>query len=496
YVDVNAPTGTNLQTSDRLVRQVEEAVAALPDIENCVANVGHQGNDFFAFGGGSTHQSRIMVDMLDREDRSQSSWLTLDRLREKMSHLTGAEIKVEIEENGPPTGPPINIEISGDDFTVLGRLAGEVRRMIAKVDGVVDIDDDYDAGRPELRVAVDREKAALVGLNTRDVAFTIRTAINGTEAAKYRVGEDEYDITVRFAEDKRSSIEDLRNISVFHEGQQIPLASLARVEVAGGAGTVLHKDLKRVVTVSAEVEGRNANAALQECKQLMQEFELPSSYLYEFTGQDEEQEESAAFLTRAFILALFLIGMVLISQFNSLVLPFVIMFSVILSMIGVMIGLIATSTPFGIIMTGMGVISLAGVVVNNAIVLIDYIQKLRVRGFAKDQAVIQAGLVRFRPVMLTAITTILGLIPLTTGIGFDFTSFKWQIGGESSQWWGPMGVAVIFGLAFATLLTLVVVPVMYKLLTGITDRLGIKPAYLRKMETVEHEDKAGTGVVR
>ena len=497
YVDVSAPTGTNLETSDKLVTQVEQAILGLPDIENYVANVGHQGISMdFSFGGGATHQSRVMVDVVDTEERSQNSWFTRDQLRARLEGITGANIEVNEEEMGPPTGPPINVEVSGDNFALLGKLAQKIRREISKVEGVVDIDDDYDAGRPELRVTIDREKAALLGLNTWEIASTIRTAINGTEAAKYRVGEDEYDITVRFAEDKRSSIEDLENISIFYEGQQIPLSNLARIEIAGGAGTILHKDLKKVVTVSADVEGRNENDALEECKQLMQNFELPPGYLIEFTGQNEEQEESSAFLLQAFILALFLISMVLISQFNSLVLPFIIMFSVLLSMIGVLVGLMLTGTPFGIIMTGMGVISLAGVVVNNAIVLIDYIQKLRARGFTKTQAIIQGGLVRFRPVMLTAITTILGLIPLTTGIGFDFKKFEWQMGGESSQWWGPMGVTVIFGLAFATLLTLVVVPTMYKLLTDLTDRLGIKPAYLRKLEYVEHEEKPGTGVVR
>jgi multidrug efflux pump subunit AcrB len=168
------------------------------------------------------------------------------------------------------------------------------------------------------------------------------------------------------------------------------------------------------------------------------------------------------------------------------------MFSVILSMIGVMVGLMITATPFGIIMTGMGVISLAGVVVNNAIVLIDYIQKLRVSGMGKEAAVIQAGLVRFRPVLMTAITTILGLLPLTTGYGFNFKTFEWQTGGEMSQWWGSMGVAVIFGLAFATLLTLVVVPVMYKLLTDLVDRFGIKPAFQRKIEFT----KMVNGIIR
>ncbi len=484
YVDVTAPSGANLETSDNLVRQVEEIVKTMPDVENCVANVGSQGSDInFTLGGGTPNKSRIMVDMVDFSERRQSSKLTRDQLREKLTGITGAEIEVNQEENGPPTGDPITIEIAGDDYEILGRLAAEIREQIRTVEGVVDIKDDYDAALPEIRVTVDREKAALLGLTTRDVAMTIRTAINGTEASKYRVGEDEYDITVRFAKGSRSSVEDLERINVFYEGQQIPLPNIAKIESSSGVGTIQHKDLKRVVTVSAKVDGRNENAALHDCMDKLTAYNLPTGYFIEFTGQNEEQNESQAFLTQAFVVALFLIALVLISQFNSLVLPLIVMFSVILSLIGVLIGLMVTGTSFGIIMTGMGVISLAGVVVNNAIVLIDYIQQLRLRGMDKVEAAITAGLVRFRPVMLTAFTTVLGLIPLATGIGFDFIDFKWDIGGESSQWWGPMAIAVIFGLTFATLLTLVYVPVMYKLLTDLTDRMGFKPAFLRKTES-------------
>ncbi len=483
YVDVNAPSGTNLETSDKMVRQVEQVVKVLPDVKNCVANVGSQGSDMnFSFGGGTPNKSRVMVDMADFDDRSQSSRLTRDQLREKLTGITGADIEVNQEENGPPTGDPINIEIAGDDYQVLGRLAGAIREQIRGVAGVVDIKDDYDAALPEIRVTVDREKAALLGLNTRDVAMTVRTAVNGTEASKYRIGEDEYDITVRYAKDSRASVEDLQRVNVFHEGEQIPLPNIARIESSSGVGTIQHKDLKRVVTVSAKVDGRNENTALHECMDKLAKYNLPTGYFIEFTGQNEEQNESQEFLTQTFFVALFLIALVLISQFNSLILPLIIMFSVILSLIGVLIGLMVTGTSFGIIMTGLGVISLAGVVVNNAIVLIDYIQQLRHRGLEKVDAVITAGLVRFRPVMLTAITTVLGLVPLATGIGFNFIDFKWEIGGESSQWWGPMAIAVIFGLTFATLLTLVYVPVMYKLLTDFTDRLGFKPAYLRKFE--------------
>lgn len=483
FVDVSAPSGTNLETSDRIVREVEGIVKKLPDVNNYVANVGHQGSSMgFELGGGTPNKSRIMVDMVEPDLRARSSRLTRDQLREQLTVITGADIEVNDEDYGPPTGPPINIEISGEDYETLGRLAKDIREQIRTVKGVVDIRDDYDAARPEIRVTVDREKAALLGLNTFEVASTIRTAINGTEASKYRVGEDEYDITVRFAREARSSVEDLRRINVFYEGQQIPLPNIARIESAAGVGTIQHKDLKRVITVSAKVDGRNENAALRECMDKLSTFAMPEGYFIEFTGQNQEQEESQAFLSQAFLIALLLIALVLITQFNSLVLPFIIMFSVILSLIGVLVGLMVTGTPFGIIMTGLGVISLAGVVVNNAIVLIDYIQQLRYQGLEKVEAVITAGLVRFRPVMLTAITTVLGLIPLSTGIGFDFERFRFLIGGESSQWWGPMGIAVIFGLSFATLLTLVFVPVMYKLLTDITDRLGIKPAYLKKFE--------------
>ncbi|HUU27119.1 MAG TPA: efflux RND transporter permease subunit [archaeon] len=498
YVDVTAPSGTNLETSNRLVKQIENIAESLPDIEYIAANVGHQGQDMgFSFGGGTPNKSRIMIDMIDMKDRSQPSPVTRDKLRHELGLITGADIEVNEEEHGPPTGAPINIEISGEDYSLLGGIAKEVNGIIREVDGAVDIKDDFDEGKPELRVTVDRVEAALLGINTWDIASTVRTAVNGTEAAKYRVGEDEYDITVRFALDKRSSIEDLRKINIFYEGEQIPLSNIAKIEIAGGLGTIQHKDMKRMVTVEAKVEkGYNENAVREICKARLAKLELPTGYFIESTGADEEQQEAQAFLSRAFAAALMLISLILISQFNSLILPFIIMFSVILSMIGVLIGLMVTGTSFGIIMTGIGVISLAGVVVNNSIVLLDYVQKVRMMGFEKKEAIIQAGLVRFRPVMLTAITTILGLIPLTTGYGFDFTEFSFTTPDESSQWWGPMGVAVIFGLAFATLLTLVVVPTMYKLLTDITDRLGIQPAYIRKMKHVSEERKKGSGVIR
>jgi multidrug efflux pump subunit AcrB len=286
------------------------------------------------------------------------------------------------------------------------------------------------------------------------------------------VGEDEYDIVVRHKQPARRSVEDIEQLTVFYEGENIPLTAFAEVTYTTGLASINRKDAKRVVTVTGDAAvGYNGNAVLAVVQQRLADFELSPGYSLEFTGESEDQEEAMEFLfgpSGAFVTALMLILVVLITQFNSITNPFVIMTCVVFSMIGVLVGLMITRTPFGIIMTGVGVISLAGVVVNNAIVLVHYINLLRERGLEKFDAIVEAGRTRFRPVVLTAVTTILGLLPLTTGVSVDFGRlFRGDlarviiVGGESSQWWGPMGVAVIWGLAVATFLTLVVVPVMY-----------------------------------
>lgn len=478
-IEITAPTGTRLEESDRIVQEVEEKLPQFErDIRSYVANVGTEGSGGMSFGGGggSPHKSWVTVEFVDRVDRHQSSEKTMAEIRHAIEDIPGARIEVNEPPQGPPTGPPINIEISGDDFKVLGELAAQVRREIKNIPGLVDLKDDFDKGRPELNVRIDRRKAAVYGLNTAKIASNIRTAIYGTEASEYRVAEDEYDITVRLKERQRNQLSVLKNLTIFEEGVQIPLVSVASFDYAGGFTAIKRKDLKRVVTVSANVEGRLANDVLQDVQETVAGIQLPSGYSVEYTGENEEQKESQEFLSRAFLVALFLIFLVLVYEFNSASLPFVIMISVVLSLIGVMIGLMVTRLPFGILMTGIGVISLAGIVVNNAIVLIDYIQQLRQRGLSKLEAIIEGGKVRLRPVILTAITTILGLIPLTTGLNFDLRNFRFDIGGESSQWWGPMGVAVIFGLAIATFLTLVVVPVFYYIFDELSEKASQKMA--------------------
>jgi multidrug efflux pump len=468
-VNIEAPSGTRIEVSDEYARQAETAVADVPDLKAYVTQVGTALGGDLGGGEAPSHQSMITMEFNKKEYRSQSSRLSLAQLRERLQAFTGARLTVEQMEEGPSTGKPVNIEISGDDFDVLGDLAAQIKERIRGIPGLVDIEDNYDRGLPEIEIRPDVDKAGRFGLQTWDIAGTVRTALHGAETAKFRVGEDEYDIVVRYQQPFRRKAEDLETMTVFYEGESIPVGAFADLEFKTALADIHRIDATRVVTVMADVdEGFNGNALLAEVRRELADFPLPAGYRLDYTGESEDQEEATAFLSDAFGVAIMLILVVLIAQFGSVTVPLVIISSVIMSMIGVLVGLMVTGLPFGIIMTGVGVISLAGIVVNNAIVLLTYVLQLREEGLSKYDALVQAGVTRFRPVILTAVTTILGLIPLTTGFSLDFERlFRGEfehvviIGGESSQWWGPMGVAVIWGLAVATFLTLVVVPVMY-----------------------------------
>ena len=466
YVNIKAAEGTNLDSSDALVAQVEKIVSAYDDIRYVIANIGAAGGDPFSQGGTGTHISRVVLDFKDFHERSRPSSEIVAEVRQKiLTTIKGAEVQVEKEEEGPPTGPPINIEISGEDILVLGSLAARVRQEIRDIPGLVDLKDNFVKGKPEINVRVDKEKAALMGLDTYTIAYTVKAAINGVKAGVYREGKDEYDIIARLPERDRRSIENLKRITVSGpRGEPIPLTSLAEISLGSGIGAIMRLDQKRVVTISGDVSGRLANDVIKEIDvRLKKNIDWPRGYAYRFSGEQKEQAKAQAFLSKAFFSAIAIILLILMTQFNSFVTPLIIITSVVLSLVGVFFGLLVTGTAFGIIMTGIGVISLAGVVVNNAIVLIDYYHQQLGKGMTSFEALMRAGKIRFRPVMLTAITTILGLLPMATGVSFDFRKLAMDIGGESSQWWGPMAVAVIFGLGFATLLTLIVVPVLCSL---------------------------------
>jgi CzcA family heavy metal efflux pump len=469
YVDVEMPSGTRLEETDSVIKTLERRLQDLPDIRVMAAGTGAGAqSEIFSGGSGSPTAGRIVLDLLDRKDRSQSSFVTMQQARDLVRGIPSAVVEVDRPEEGPPVGDPVSIELSGDDFEVLGTIAQRIRREIADIEGLVSLDDDFDLARPEIVVDLNRTEASRLGLTTAKVAGTIRTAINGTEAATFRKGDEDIDITVRLAQGFRKSLEDIRRLTVVSDtGGQIPISSIATVDRTKALTAILHKDQKRVVTVSGKVTNpRLAEPVLRQVRERVDEIPdlLPSGYNLSYAGQSEDEEEAKAFLSNAFLYGIIIVLALMVAKFDSVALPFIILTTVIMSMIGVLLGLLATGLPFGIIMTGLGVISLAGIVVNNAIVLLDYGEQLGERGMERRKRVMLTGTRRLRPVLLTAVTTILGLIPLSTGYEFDFTELHFSSGGESSQWWRGMGVAVIFGLAFATFLTLVVLPVLYDLL--------------------------------
>ena len=468
-VQITTPPGTPLEVTNDITKIVERKMQSLEgygDIEFRVTSVGASNNPF-DFGGSSiSNKSNYALSMFPKNERGQSSFETLDEIRTSTAHVAGADVKVEVQQMGPPVGEAVNIEIAGDNFTQLRALSTAIQDEIRDIPGLVDLDDDYNAGKPEVQVIVDREKAAMLEMTTAQIGSTVRTAVNGSEAAKFRVGEDEYKITVRLREDQRQTPEDIQNLNITfmnRRGQllSVPLTSVAQVVRTTGLTDIRRKDYKRVVTITADAQGRLANDVLTDVKTRLASFNMPSGYSIDFAGEQKEQEEAASFLMRALLVTVFLIFLLMVSEFNSIKVPFVIMISVLLSMIGVLIGLLVTGEPFGIIMTGVGVIALAGIVVKNAIVLLDFAKQKVQEGMPLEEALLEAGRTRLRPVVLTAVSTILGVVPLATGIDIDWRKFELVVGAESSDFWRGLGIAIISGLSISTFLTLVVIPTMY-----------------------------------
>jgi len=470
-VNIRCPQGTNIRETDRLTRIVEERVETYrPWLKNVITNVGSSGSFFGDGGTGGPHVGNLTLIFKDYEARERPSGDIIQQIREELADIPGAEIKVEKERMGPPTGAAVTVRVIGRDFPVLERLSEQARKMIADVPGLVNLRSDLEATRPELVFRVDRRRAMLLGANTATVGNFLKMAIFGREVGTYRQYNDEYDITVRLPHAERANIENILGLQVPNNaGASVPLSSLGTFDYKGGFGTINRVDQKRVVTLTGDAEGRLAPAVLADVQARLASLEKVSNYEISYAGEKEDQDKAAAFLSKAFMVAVLLITLILVAQFNSLIVPFIIMFTVVLSLIGVLAGLIICGIPFGIIMTGIGVISLAGVVVNNAIVLLDYTRQLQARGMSLIDAAVEAGETRLRPVLLTASTTMLGLVPMATGVSYDFHTWTWATRSQSSEWWNGMAIAVIFGLGFATMLTLVVVPTMYVLMNRIKD---------------------------
>ncbi len=496
---VELDVGTDIEATNELMAELEEKVtAAMKPYESIVESILLQIGEGTADPNGppdpgsSPNKSRLTVSFVPSAERGNisSKDAMADIRKTVLGKYPGVQISVEQNADGPPTGKAINMELVGDD---LEGIMAESKKIIGFLDalnipGIEGLKADVKLAKPEQTVKIDRQSARLFGINTRDIAVAIRTAQYGMEISKFKQGEDEYPIIMRsndkYRNDKGALISQKITFRDRGDGKvkQVPVESVAKIERGETYTAIKRKDMSRMVTISSNtLEGYNANEIVGKLEEQMKSYKLPTGMSLEFTGEQKEQAENMGFLVTAFGLAMFMIFIILVTQFNSFTSPIIILLSIVLSTIGVFLGLLLAGKDIVIIMTGVGIISLAGIVVNNAIVLIDYIELLIKRkreelGLTKDQrlsaelikdAIILGGATRLRPVLLTAITTVLGLIPLAIGFNFNFFTLishldsQMFIGGDNVAMWGPMAWTVIYGLVFATVLTLVVVPVMY-----------------------------------
>jgi multidrug efflux pump len=498
YIESVLPLGTDIDASndfmlENIEKDIEKVLISYDTsiVENILTTVGVGLEGEFSVGG-TPHKALTTITFVDFEDRKniQTSDIMKSLSNELIGKYPGVEIAIEKDAMGPPVGKPINIEISGEDYDELIKTTSEVKAYLESFDvpGIEGLKLDLSLGKPEAIVHIDRDKAMRYGVSTMSVANTISTALYGREISKFKEGEDEYPIMMKLKDEYRYNLNKLMNQKITIYGNEtylLPISAVADIEYSTSYSSVKRKDLNRVITLYSNViEGYNANQINAELKTHMKNYkDLPEGYEYEFTGEQEEQADASAFMMRAMAISLALILLILVSQFNSLIKPLIIFASILFSTIGVFGGLAIFKMDFVIVMTGVGIISLAGIVVNNAIVLIDYIELLKKRKKKElclgpsdylpvkeaTECIVNAGRTRLRPVLLTAITTVLGLISLAVGFNIDFagllSQFKPDIyfGGEMVIFWGPMSWTVIFGLTFSTFLTLVLVPVMYRI---------------------------------
>ncbi|HOI31273.1 MAG: efflux RND transporter permease subunit [Bacteroidales bacterium] len=505
YINITAelPLGTEIRATDSVVSIIETDVYQILEpnkhiVKSVLTNVGDGAvgeNDGFSGRGGGPNKGLITVTFLDFQDRGgiNTEKILKQLSDELLGRYPGVLLSVEKQNEGPPVGKPVNLEISGKEFETLLSLSDSIINTINKqqIAGIEGLQIDLDVGKPELKVTIDRDKARRFGLSTAQIANTIRTALFGAEISNYKLGEDEYPIQLRMKDQYRYDLGALLNQRITFRDQasgkiqQVPISAVADVSLSSTYGAVTRKDRNRMITIwSNVISGYNATEINEQLKLIMADYDFPEGYRYEFTGEQEEQDDSMAFLMRAMLIAISIILLILVGQFNSVVKPVIILLSVMFSTIGVFGGLGTFSMDFVVIMTGIGIVSLAGVVVNNAILLIDYITILKRNrklemGLKPDddlpakesiECLIEAGKTRLRPVMLTAITTILGLIPLAVGLNIDFIGLFQRFdpdiyfGGDNAMFWGPLSWTIIFGLTFATFLTLVIVPATYHVL--------------------------------
>ena len=485
-VYITMPEGTHIDVTNQVCRQVEAQVFEVlgrdnPDVESVVSNVAvNAGADVFERFA-QDKLAKVTVTFVEYKYRTGPRTRTyLDKLRTQVRGIPGAQIRIDTGAFGPPTGMPINIEVSGDDLDRLVALTENFVTFLESLNigGIEKLKSSMEVNKPELVLEIDREKANQLGMSTAQIGMALRTAIYGTEISEFKEGDEEYPIQLRLAEQYRSDIGVLLSQEISVPSRQpntppnkIPLSAVAEVSFETSYGGIQRIDTDRVITITSNVlTGYNANEIVRRIGRAMATFPIPDGYSIRFTGEQDMQAETGQFMVTAMFIALALIFVILVAQFNSLAKPLIILSQFFFSFTGVLLGFVVFKIDISIMMTGMGIIAVAGVVVKNGIIIVDYIDNRIASGMDKMEAVIEAGATRLTPVLLTAMSTILGLVPLAIGLNFNFqtliTDLDPQIymGGDNQAFWNPLAMTIIFGLAFATILTLVVVPAMYTLI--------------------------------
>jgi multidrug efflux pump len=496
YAYITLPIGTDQQVTDSVTNIVENKVMEVvgknnPVVESIISNVSvGAAEDQTSGNQPQPHLGKVTVAFVDFAKRDgQSTKVYLDKVREAVKGVRGAEISVNQEQGGPPTGKPINIEVSADDFDVLVEVSNNVKQYLdsLQIPGVEELKSDFQNDKPEIVISIDREKANREGISTGQIGMALRTAIYGKEISKFRDDNDDYDITLRIQKEQRDDINTLINLPITYRdmstgGQvrQVPLSSIARISYSNSYAGIRRIDQKRVVTLSSNVlSDYNANEVVAQIQENLSSFSKPDGVGIKMTGEQEDQAETSAFLGVAGLVALGLIFMILVTQFNSVSKPLIILSEILFSVIGVLIGFSLFKMEISIVMSGVGIMALAGIVVRNGILLVEFTDLLISQGVELKEAIIEASKTRMTPVILTAMAATLGLIPLAVGLNIDFvtlfTEFNPHIffGGDNVAFWGPLSWTMIFGLIFGTFLTLFLVPVMYLLTTRLKERVKI-----------------------
>jgi multidrug efflux pump len=486
YVYLNMPVGTDVNVTDSLTRVLERKVEEVlgdnnPIVESIISNVALNASEDQFDRSATSNKGKVGVAFVEYGKRNGVSTKEyMDKIREATHGIIpGAEITVDQESGGPPTPKPISVEIRGDDFDQLSKVSVAVKRYLDSlaIPGVEELRSDLILSKPEINIQINRERANREGISTAQIGGEFRTAILGKEASKFRDGEDELPINIRLQKDQRENINAVENLNITFRDmnmggalRSVPMSALADVTYRNTFAGIRRKDQERMVTLSSNITAEyqpKQTQVVNAVKAALLALPQYDGVTVNFAGEDAEMMDAMSFLGNSLIISLFIILLILVTQFNSFGKALIILTEVAFSIIGVLLGMALFNMDFSVIMMGVGIVALAGIVVRNGILLVEFTDHLRERGTGVREAVIEAGRIRMTPVLLTATATILGLVPLAVGFNIDFESLlstgnpKIFFGGDSVAFWGPLSWTIVFGLGFATFITLVILPVMY-----------------------------------